>query len=420
MSLAPTQMNAALSKRTARILQSYLGFPDNKAITALDFKAFDGQPLNELTSSASERFLYGAEPATYMAKQASAIFERVANATYKSESKISNDVFSMALVNPIIHSLFIDDIFASYDPFQIPDFEEEERQRQQGLEATKDFLDFNQLEMTEEEIEKRKADMEERIQKAIEERNITYRRALREQEKRTAAYRDDKLMLVNATRYLKPGGILIMITPKEFIDGQIAFKLANSFEDIRILRLEDEEYEDQRKCVILAKKRPRTTRQETLPYEIMQTKYKSYRDIPVISFQETPMYKVPESHKDLVVNFRIGPVTPEEVMHMFKKSAVVENFAIQHGITLDNITPKPPTQLHKGHVSLTLASGLLNGYIGTGFDRHLVKGSVVKKSTEVTEEEETDVGTEIKTVEREYFHIGIKFLDRNGNFHKLL
>jgi len=420
MSFAPTQMNAALSKRTARILRTYLDFPYNKPITALDFKAFDGQPLNELTLCASERFLYGAEPAQFMAKQASEFFERVAIATYKSESKISNDVFSLALVNPVVSPYFINDIFSSYDPFQIPDFEEEERQRQKSLESTKDHLDLNQLEMTAEEIEQRKADMEERIQKAIEERNIAYRRALREQEKRTAAYRDDKLMLVNATRYLKPGGILVMITPKEFIDGQIAFKLANSYEDIQILRLEDEEYEDQRKCVILAKRRARNVRQDTLPYEIMQTKYKSYKDIPVISFQETPAYKVPESHKDQVVNFRIGPVTPDEVMHMFKKSAVVENFAIQHGITLDNQIPKPPTQLHKGHVSLTLASGLLNGYIGTGHDRHLVKGSVVKKSTEVTEEEDTEAGTEVKTVEREYFHIGIKYLDRNGNFHKLL
>ncbi|GAK41918.1 hypothetical protein TCA2_4410 [Paenibacillus sp. TCA20] len=417
----PSQINAALSGHTARRLHSFLEFPEGKSITALDFKAFNGKTLDELTYFASERYLYGAEASEYMAKEASTFFERVALSHYKREMKISNDAFSLAVVDPYIHPQFIEDIFMSYDPFQIPDFEAEIRQQQQSLQSTADnYLDLNQLEMTEEEVEKRKVDMEERIQKAIEDRNIAYRKALREQEKRTSALRDDKLLLTNAARYLKPGGILIMLTPKEFIDAHISFKLANAFEDIQIFRLDDSEYEKHRKCVIIAKKRLRTEKQDTLPYEIMQTKYKPYKDIPVISVQEKPLYKVPEGKKEDVVSFRIGPITPEEVQQVMRKSMLVENYAVQHGITLDNITPKPPTQLHKGHVSLTLASGLLNGYIGTGADRHLVKGSVVKKNSEFTEEEETDRGTEIKTVDREYFHIGIKYLDRHGDFHKLL
>jgi SAM-dependent methyltransferase len=413
-------INSPLTKFSSKMLHSYLGFPEGKPITALDVKCGNGEVLVELTRGAHEAFRYGIEPNEYFARQASERFVRVCRTEYKSQSKITNEAFSMVVVNPIINHRFVDEIFSDYDPFKIPNFEKEERERILAQEAMKDQLDLGAEGMTEEERAKQQEEVEKKIQKAIQDREIAYRRALREQEKRMEMFRDDKFLLSMATKYLAPKGILIFITPKEFIDGQICFKLANNYEDITIVRLDDDEYEQQRKCIIIAKKRQRVERDEKLAYELIQNKYRPYKEIPVLSFQQTPLYQVPSKKKEDVINFRIGPITMEEALQTMRRSTLIDNYIKTFGTVLDNVMPEPPTQLHKGHVSLLLASGLLNGYIGTGPDQHLVKGSVVKMATEVTEEEETINGIESKTVEREFFHIGIKYLDRYGNFHRLL
>ncbi len=415
-------MNDQPSSYFGSILSTYLDFPDNKPITVIDFKSFDGSFLSKLTRNADERFLYGMEEDRYSVNKSASTFERISNAHYMSQSKITNDAFSMAVVNPIIHGSFFETHFSDYDPFKIPDFATEERERIYGIEQQKDELDLNDEDETEEQKQKRIESIDKKVAKAIEERNIAYRRALREQEKRTESYRSDKFLLASAIRYLMPRGILVMITPKEFIDGQIAFKLANNFEDIKIIRMEEDEYKYQRKCIIIARKRVKPERQDVLPYELMQYKYKPYREIESVSPQATPLYYVPSQSKEAIVNFRVGPVTMEECLKAMRTSPLIDNFSADQIQSTSKKTPKPPTQLHKGHVSLTLASGLLNGYIGTGADQHLVKGTVIKQkstSTEQVDNEETG-DSRSETVEREYFNVGIKYVDRNGKFVKLL
>jgi SAM-dependent methyltransferase len=413
-----TDVNSPISKFTARLLNTYLRFPDNKPVTAFDVRCGNGETLNEITRNAYEAHKYGIESNDYLARQASEKFQRVCKTDYKSQAKITNDVFSLAVVNPIIDQRIQDEMLSDFDYFKDPDFEAEERARILALEATKDQLDLNLEDLTEEEKAKQQEEVEKKIQKAVQERKIAYLRVLREQEKRTETYRDDKFLLSMVTKYLAPRGILIFITPKELIDGQICFKLANNYEDIRIIRQEDDEYEKQRKCIIIARKRMRVIRDEETAAELMKTKRKSYKDIPTIEPQLEPLYDVPSKSAEDILNFRVGPITADEALQMMNRSPVINNYIKTYGMIFENEMPEPPTQLHKGHVSLLLASGLLNGYIGTGPNQHLVKGSVIKMSEERLEEDpETE---ETKTVEREYFHIGIKYLDRYGQFHKLL
>jgi hypothetical protein len=414
------EMNSPLSKFTSRLISTYLKFPEGKPITAFDVKCFNGEPLNEITKKVQERYLYGIEGNSYYARTATNIFTRVSNSNYKSQSKITNDVFSLALVNPTINNRFIDELFSEYDPFQIPDFEKEERQRMEAVEATKDQLDLGAEGMSEEDLEKQQEDLEKKIKKASHDREVAFRRALREQEKRMEIYRDDKFLLAMITKYLAPNGVLVFVTPKEFIDGQIAFKLANNYYDIQIFRLDDDEYEDQRKCVIFARKKAKSSREEKLPYEIMQTKYKPYKQIPVLSPQSEGTYLVPSKKKEDIQHFRVGPITGEEILQIMGKSPLIDTYRRTYEDTLNNEKPRPATPLHRGHIALLLASGLLNGYIGSGPDQHLVKGSVVKMTSSREEEIETEDGTETKIVDREYYHIGIKYLDRYGEFHKLL
>ncbi|QHW35782.1 hypothetical protein GZH47_33350 (plasmid) [Paenibacillus rhizovicinus] len=414
-------MNDPLSKITSRCIGTHLGFPENQPITALDIKCHDGEPLLEMTKKAAQPHRYGIEENTYQARLAQSNgFDKVCRSDYKSQSKITNEVFSMVLANPIVDDRFTDELFRDFDPFKVPNFEAEERARIEAMAQQMEMIDFGDEGQTEEEIQKRKEEADRQLKKAIEDREIAFRRALFEQEKRTEQYRWDRFVLNFVSKYLMPGGILVFVTPKEFIDGQICFKLASSYEDVKIFRLEDEEYAEQRKCIIFAKKRRQANRDQDAARVLMQYRLTPYKEIPEISFQQTPMYQVPMSKPEWIENFRVGPITGDEVLGALGKSPLISKYVETYGSVLNNEAPQPPTQLHKGHVSLLLASGLLNGHIGTGPDQHLVKGSVIKMSKETTEEEESEDGTDVRIKEREFFNIGIKYLDRHGEFHRLL
>ncbi|WP_067923790.1 DUF6094 domain-containing protein [Alicyclobacillus shizuokensis] len=411
-------MNEPLSKFTCQVIRTYLKFPEGQAVTALDYRCGDGEVLYEITRMHPETYRYGVTENQWQANRARERFTKVCTSSYKNESKVTPEAFSLVVMNPDVDSRLIDEIFRDYDPFTIPDFEAEVRRLLEAQEAQdEDVIDFGDEGLTEEEIQKRREKFEAKVRKTIEEREIAFRRMQREQERRMVTYRWDKFLLNLVSDKLAPNGILIFVTPKEFIDSQICFKLANQYDDIRVYRQDDAEYEEQRKCIIFARKRPKAIRDPEYAYELMQYKYRPYKEIPVISIQAQPLYQVPSKRQEDVLHFRVGPVTAEEALSFIRRSSLVSSYQQTYSQVLDNEVPKPPTQLHKGHVALMLASGYLNGYIGTGPDQHLVKGSVVKMSQETTEEDEEGV-TRIK--EREYYHIGVKFLDRHGQFHKLM
>ena len=77
--------------------------------------------------------------------------------------------------------------------------------------------------------------------------------------------------------------------------------------------------------------------------------------------------------------------------------------------------PRPPLPLHSGHLGLLLAAGKLDGVVGEGLDRHVVKGKVTKVVSKV-EEYKGDV---LEQRELDRYVVSIKVLDRNGNIREL-
>lgn len=460
-------INERLSDYSTKLLKRYLKFPEGETFTALDWKAGNGHFLHTLTGGMDGRLLYGVDEypsnCDYMLRDYG--FHKVSQADYRSEAKITNDVFSLMVIHPRIDPRIHTELFDTVDPFNMPNFEEEVRSKVMRDEEERlrlkrqmaDQIDFGALnadntEKAEEEPEETEEKRQERIQKKImtelEKRIKAWRMAMKEQQKKMYSMRWDHFMLSRATTYLRPGGILMMITPKELIDDNIAFKLVNQYEDIKIVRLEDDEYEDYRKCIIFAKKRRKATREDhELGKAIARTKEKPYRTFgkitPItVTQEENPelyekqvfqqrvdslyevlevkteaYYDVPICEADEVNLFRVGPITPNEALQALRKSKVINAYREKYSQVFINKNPVTPTPLHKGHIMLLLTSGLLNGYIGTGPDQHLVKGSAIKDIREFTEEE--DDGT-TKIVEREFYNIGVKLLNAQGEFRKIM
>jgi len=416
------RINAKLSKYAAKLISSYLEFPDNQPITALDFRCGTGLFLDTLTKKHNDqRFLFGVNQYDYEAEMALSDhnFYKVSRAFYKEEGKITKDAFSLVVVDPYYKDSLIQEMFQTVDPFTEPDFEKEEKDR---LFAAKQHTDQNQIDLgtedlSEEEKKKLEEDLKKKLEKAIKEKRLAFRRALREQERRISGLRDDSFLLARATDKLMPNGILVMIIPKELIDQSITIRLANQYDNIKILRLDDDEYLDHRKCVIIARKRPKKVNNRSQGILLAETKLTPYKEIEMLDLQEKPLYKVPSQPVEAVEMFRVGPITPSEALEHLKKSSLLKNYQNTYSQTMINENPKTPTALHKGHIMLLLTSGFLDGFIGKGPNQHLVKGTAVKMVKETVEENE-DGSNSYK--EREYYHIVVKILNRNGEFKRLM
>lgn len=462
----PWKINEPLSDYAVKLLRMYLKFPEGESFTAMDWNAGEGHFLQQLTEKGEKPLLYGISQNAYDCDvMRDNGFHRVSQSDYRSEAKITNEVFSLMVVNPIVDERLIHEVFDTVDPYNMPNFEKEVRENVMRQEEERirlksqmdEQIDFGALnednsekepKEKEETEEQRQERIQKKIRKDLENRVKAWRMAMKEQQKKMSSMRWDAFLLQRATTYLRPGGILIMPTPKEFIDDSIAFKLVNQFEDIKILRLEDDEYELHRKCIIIAKKRAKATRED---YEIgkliARTKerpYKSFGKIrevtaaladdvekydkqvlrakvdamyEVIEPQVEPSFVVPICEEDEVQSFRVGPITGSEALVSLKKSKLMNVYQEKYSQVFTNKEPVTPTPLHKGHIMLLLTSGLLNGYIGKGPDQHLVKGSAVKDVREFTE---TDDDGNTKVVEREFYNIGVKLLNAQGQFRKIM
>ncbi|MHC4505138.1 MAG: hypothetical protein ACYTFI_17670 [Planctomycetota bacterium] len=82
----------------------------------------------------------------------------------------------------------------------------------------------------------------------------------------------------------------------------------------------------------------------------------------------------------------------------------------------DNGRDRPPVPLHAGHVALLLAAGELDGVVGKGRDRHVVRG-YVRKATDTSQDEDEKGNTTIRETER--FQVQIKTLSKDGEIRVL-
>lgn len=419
--------NQQLPEDVLKYISSFLDFSGD-SYTALDMISKEGLSLNQITSSLKKVRKYAVTSSDssywdnryYQQAKEDYDYEKVCPAHYKNEHKITNNVFSIAYLNPEIHYALHSDIFTTLDPYLVPDFEKEEKARLEAELKQKNYLDFDEIELTQEQKTQYKEDFEKLLANAMEERRKQFYKDLREQEKRLEMYRDDRLLLSMYTRFLAKNGILIFVTPKEFLDPKICSRLATYYDQISIHRLPEEHYKEQRKCIIIARKTGQVQKNEQLYSKLI--KFQTiipYQQIPVLKNKEEPLYKMPVSFPKSVELFRVGQLTSEEASYLLNKSNGLDKFIKQYYNRAQEEKPKPSTHLRKGTLSLCLASGLLNGYIGTGHDAHLVKGSVMKMPGKLIQEEDEETG-QIVTKETEYFNIGIKYLDRYGNFVRLL
>ena len=239
--------------------------------------------------------------------------------------------------------------------------------------------------------------------------NPPYDEATCEEDADTKTERQEKAFLRMTWSYLVPAGVLVYIIPQTRLNRGIARLLASRFERISIFRFPDPEYDDFRQVVVMGVRKSGNSLDAGMALKLQNV---PNRRLKPLSEDTTSPYSVPPAAP--LKLFHSTVIDPAELAKQMAQSPLWRRF---HAMTsrTELKLPRPPLPLHSGHLGLLLAAGKLDGVVGEGADRHVVKGKVTKVVSRV-EEYKGDV---LEQRELDRYVVSIKILNRNGEIREL-
>lgn len=222
--------------------------------------------------------------------------------------------------------------------------------------------------------------------------------------------RKEKVFLRHIIQYLSVDGILVYNIPRRRMSKDIVTLLVTNLDDIRVYQSHDDTFGQ---VYVFGCKRSVKFVDRPEVQRILQMMEEG-NDLERLPMAEEPIYKVPA-----------GNVTPKYFRSMLMDVDHVKNVSVNSSLTrkgMEWTTPKAPALKlqpllpdKEMHRVLRMASGRLNGKVGSGEMLHVLKG-IVKKAT-TTDVEKTENET-IET-ERETFKITFRTVDRFGNIRTI-
>jgi tRNA1(Val) A37 N6-methylase TrmN6 len=222
--------------------------------------------------------------------------------------------------------------------------------------------------------------------------------------------RTEKAFLRGTVKYLLPEGILVYIVPQPRVTEDVAKILSYRFEDFNTYRFMDGEYERFRQIVLFGKRKDRNCPDDSSFVMLNAVPYTELEEIP---YMQEPVYSLPESPGARL--FRSTLIDEAELEKELKSSPLWGKLN-HHGKNNRDGVGRPPLPLHTGHIGLLLASGCLDGMVGEGEDRHIVRGKV-EKVAHTEQEYQGDVLVE-REIER--YRVSIKVLNPDGEIRNLM
>jgi len=220
--------------------------------------------------------------------------------------------------------------------------------------------------------------------------------------------RTERAFLRGTERYVGPDGVLVYVVPQARVTPDVAKLLSFRFRDLDAYRFTDPEYERFGQIVLFGAKKPEPEKDAEARDYVGEI---PYLDLPVIPYAEQARYDVPPFPEPAL--FRSTRIDPAELERELQNSRLWRELEDNHGN--GPARGRPPLPLHTGHLGLLLASGCLDGVIGEGDDRHVVRGKV-EKVTNVEQEYQGDVLVERET---ERYRVSVKVLTADGEIRNL-
>jgi SAM-dependent methyltransferase len=212
--------------------------------------------------------------------------------------------------------------------------------------------------------------------------------------------RMERLFLEHVYRWLKSGGVLVFVIPGPRI-GECSAVLSIQFRDVRVYRLTEPESVRYKQIVLFGLRRTRNERERLRDSDITRARqwYASLARDPErlspLPSEPDRQYPVPPGNPVRMV-YRGLPL--DEIEDLLPRSSAYRQAAPVLFAQEADISGRPLTPLHGGHVGLLCTAGMLNGIFGEGEARHIANWQSIKL-VDRTEEEE-DGATVVREKER--------------------
>ncbi|MGA9883475.1 MAG: DUF6094 domain-containing protein [Candidatus Acidiferrales bacterium] len=212
--------------------------------------------------------------------------------------------------------------------------------------------------------------------------------------------RMERLFLDHVYRWLKRGGVLVMVIPARYVHdcGQI---LAHQFREVRVYRLTEPESVKYRQVVVMGVRCTRPERDRLRDSEITRARL-SYESLGRDPGNLSPLpskpdhqYAIPRGGSARLV-YRGLPL--DQIEDFLARSSAYRQASAILFAKLADISGRPLTPLHGGHVGLLCTAGMLNGIFGEGEARHIAHWQSIKLVDK--SEVEEDGATVIREKER--------------------
>ena len=212
--------------------------------------------------------------------------------------------------------------------------------------------------------------------------------------------RMERLFLEHVYRWLKPGGVLVLVVPGIRV-GECNAVLSTHFREVRVYRLTEPESVRYKQIVVFGVRRTRRERERLQDNDITRARqfYASLgRDperLPPLPPEPDHQYPIPPGAPVRLV-YRGLPL--DQIEDLLPKSSAYRQAAAVLFAQQADVNGRPLTPLHGGHVGLLCTAGMLNGIFGEGETRHIAHWQSVKLVDK--SEEEEDGKTVIREKER--------------------
>ena len=224
--------------------------------------------------------------------------------------------------------------------------------------------------------------------------------------------RKEKTFLMNTTKYLNPDGLLIYIIPFHRLRKDIVKFISYRFYNIKIFKFPGDEYDIFKQIVLFGVKKKKNDTDGKLLVKLLNLTL-SENSLNELPYLDRPQYTLPETK---TINLFRSTRLNEETLTVEVKSSLLWDKLKDLSCKPVQRLKRPILDLHKGHLGLLLANGCLDGIVGNGHDRHIVRGKVEKHTVKVEEIK----GNVVELREMDKYKISIKLLMQDGEMKMLM
>lgn len=204
--------------------------------------------------------------------------------------------------------------------------------------------------------------------------------------------RTEVAFLSRASDLLVAGCVLVLLVPASALNTQMLNLLAFRFEGVDAYRFPDPEFSTFKQVVVLARSKGARQKKTALSEEIKGAQAAGGLTLPVLGQYDEGAtfdpFAVPAGTP--VKKFRSRFLDSHEALAASKESPAWGRMQRLTTEASDTLTGTPPLPLRKEYIVLLMAAGVLNGPVGRGADRHLVRAKPVKVSTFHPDEKDED------------------------------